>query len=58
MQIHKVEAAGDTMFIKAETQQAAEDILFETTGPIPRDMLVWSTVDELPEGEELLNPED
>lgn len=54
MKIFKVEAQGDTMYMKAEDQQAAERYLFKTVGEIPRSLLTWTEVDKVPEDEELL----
>lgn len=54
MQIFKVSAMGDQMFIKADSQEEARKHMEEFTGPIPDHLLTWETVDALPEGEELL----
>jgi hypothetical protein len=54
LQIFKVEAEGDTMYIRAENLTCARKILKQQVGPIPESMLKWTEVDELPEGEESL----
>lgn len=54
MSIYKVDAIGDTMYIQAESQEEAQEKLFETTGEIPEGLLSWSIVNKLPKGEELL----
>ena len=53
-EIFKVEAEGDTLYIKAVDKKAAQDRLTEVMGPIPASMLRWSSVEKLPKGEELL----
>ena len=54
MAIFKVEAYGDTMYIEAPNQADAEVQLTNALGDIPPSLLSWSTVESLPEGEELL----
>lgn len=54
MNIFKVEAQGDVVYIQAEAQSEAEKKLFAFTGPIPLSLLVWNIVEEIPDGEELL----
>lgn len=52
--IFQVEAQGDTMYIEAASQDAAQARLFDFTGPIPTRLLKWTVIGALPEGEELL----
>jgi hypothetical protein len=52
--IFKVEAQGDTLYINAENEAHANQRLTKFTGPIPRPLLTFTEVKELPEGEELL----
>lgn len=52
--IYKIEAQGDTVYVKAETQADALARLTEVMGTIPRSLLSISTVSKLPKGEELL----
>lgn len=52
--IFKIEAQGDTVYIQAADKDAAYDRLTEVMGGIPRSMLKFTEVPELPEGEELL----
>jgi len=54
MAIYKVEACGDTVYIKADSKQLAKNELFTHMGVIPENLLKWSEVEVLPEGEELL----
>jgi len=53
--IWKVEAEGDVLYIAAGDQAHAQAILFEMIGEMPVSLLHWSEVEQLPEGEELLN---
>ena len=53
-EIFKVEAEGDTLYIKAVDRKAAEARLTEVMGRIPASLLRWKTVEKLPKGEELL----
>ena len=52
--IFKCDAQGDTVYIEAVSEQEAEQILFKKLGRVPRRLLRWSQVEDLPEGEELL----
>jgi len=52
--IFKVEAEGDVVYIEAVDRKAAEARLTEVMGPIPKSLLRWNTVENLPKGEELL----
>ena len=52
--IFKVEAQGDTLYIKAPTLEDAKLQLTEKIGPIPERLLKWSEVKKLPKGEEFL----
>ena len=52
--IYKCEAEGDVVYILAVCEDDAEGILFSKMGDIPTQLLKWSVVDELPEGEEFL----
>jgi len=54
MKIFKVEAQGDTLYIRANHQSDALRQLEEFSGPIPSHLLTWSEVKKLPEGEEIL----
>jgi hypothetical protein len=54
MKIFKVEAQGDTLYIRANHQSDALRQLEEFSGPIPASLLKWSEVDKLPSGEEFL----
>ena len=52
--IFKCEAEGDTVYIEATTQAAAQGRLHEVMGPIPANLLTWTEVTALPEGEVFL----
>lgn len=54
MAIFKIEAEGDTVYVDAESRYAAREYLFQKTGEIPDDLLTFTEVDAIPEGEELL----
>lgn len=55
MKIFKCEAQGDTMYFNADTIDAARVRLIEVTGDqIPEELLMWTEVDEVPDGEEVL----
>ena len=54
LKIFKVEAEGDEMYIQAADKEHARLRLFEFTGPIPENLLSWSEVDVLSEGQEFL----
>ena len=55
--IFKMEAQGDTMYVRAENETEARGELTQAIGEeIPESLLTISEVTELPEGEELLNP--
>jgi len=54
MQIWKVEAEGDTLYIEAEDFQAANDRFEKFMGIMPQSLLAWTQVEKLPEGEEFL----
>jgi hypothetical protein len=54
MPIFKVEAEGDTVYIKAKNLRAAQDRFTSFMGEIPSGLLTWTEVPELPEGEEFL----
>lgn len=56
MAIFKVDAQGDTMYFRADTQAEAQRKLFDITGPIPESLLTWTEVTEadIPEGDEAL----
>jgi hypothetical protein len=51
--IFKVTAMGDTMYFQAWDQNDAESKLEAVVGHIPKRLLKWSEVDQLPEGEDL-----
>jgi|SRR5271157_2175001 len=52
--IFKVDAQGDTLFIKAPTEEAARATLRQHMGDIPNQLLTFTVVDALPEGESFL----
>lgn len=52
--IFKVEAQGDTLYIRANHQSDALRQLEEFTGPIPSSLCTWSEIAKLPSGEEFL----
>ena len=54
VKIFKVEAEGDTMYIKRETLAEAKARLAEICGDIPPSLLKWTEVPKLPKGEEFL----
>lgn len=54
MEIWKVEAEGDTLYIHANNQHDASQQLKHAMGPIPASLLTWTKIDALPEGEEYL----
>ena len=54
MKIFKVEAQGDTLYIRANHQSDALRQLEEFSGPIPSNLLTWSEIKKLPKGEEFL----
>ena len=55
MKIFKCEAQGDTMYFNADTIDAARVRLIEVTGDqIPEELLTWTEVFEVPDGEEAL----
>lgn len=52
----KVTACGDTMYIKAESVEAAQEKLFALTGPIPTSLLHWERwLVAPPNGEEAID---
>lgn len=55
--IFKMEAQGDVMYVRAENETEARGELTQAIGEeIPDSLLTISEVNELPEGEEVLNP--
>jgi len=55
MKIFKCEAQGDTMYFNADTVDAARVRLIEVMGDqIPEELLTWTEVSEVPDGEEAL----
>lgn len=54
MQIYKVQAYSDTLYIKAESKEDARKQLTAKIGEMPDSILTWSTVSSLPPGEEFL----
>jgi hypothetical protein len=54
--LFKVEAQGDTLYIRAEHQSDALRQLEEFCGPIPSSLLKWSEISKLPKGETVLEP--
>lgn len=54
MQIYKVEAEGDTVYVRGETIDEAERKFENAFGFIPKKLVTWTKVDELPQGEEFV----
>ena len=52
--IYRIEAQGDTLYVKAESEEVAIKRMEQFTGPIPRKLLTITTVAALPKGEEFL----
>lgn len=52
--IWKIEAEGDTVYTKGGDQHDAYCNFVKLIGQMPFELLTFSTVDELPEGEELI----
>lgn len=52
--IFKIDAQGDTVYVRASTKEFAYLQLTEKMGPIPIALLEFSEVQKLPNGEELL----
>ncbi len=52
--IFKAEVEGDTMYISADSQDEAYGKLCQTIGMMPRRMITFTEVPELPKGEELM----
>lgn len=53
--IFKATAVGDTLYIKAVDEDSAYAILKNTIGDMPRNLITFTEVAALPEGEQLLN---
>jgi hypothetical protein len=60
MKFFKIEAQGDKVFIKAQDEAAAKEVLTENIGPIPSSLLTVTEITEgdLPDGDEWLSEED
>ena len=54
VKIFKIDAQGDTVFVKADSEKNAIARLTEFMGEIPRSLLTIEVVDALPTGEEFL----
>ena len=54
MAIYKIEAEGDTVYVEADNEAAANKKLVKSMGFIPRSLLKFTVVDALPAGEEFL----
>ena len=54
LKIYKCDAQGDTVYIRATSEQQAREILFGSMGEIPDSLLTWSTIEKLPKNEEFL----
>lgn len=54
LQIYKIDAQGDTIYIEALSESDAVSRLMQVMGHIPRSLLTLAVVKELPDGEELL----
>lgn len=52
--IWKVEAVGDTVYLQGETIDEAERKFENAFGCIPKKLVTWTEVPELPEGEEFI----
>jgi hypothetical protein len=52
--IWKVEAQGDTVYIEAETLDEAEERFKYAFGYVPKHLVTWTIIEELPEGEETI----
>jgi len=54
-EVFRVEAQGDTLYIKADTIAEAQLVLRRHIGDIPESLLSWSGPMPLPDGEESLS---
>ena len=54
-EVFRVEAEGDTLYIKAFTLVEAKAIFVGHMGEVPDPLLTWSGPVQLPEGEEALS---
>lgn len=54
MSIYKIEAEGDTVYLKADNEQAAKDKLTKLFGWVPESLLTITKVSKLPKGEKFL----
>ena len=52
--IYKIESQGDAVYVKAESEEIAKQVLYNAFGKIPAKLLTISVVDKVPKGEELL----
>jgi len=52
--VWKVEAEGDTIYVEAETLDAAEQKFKKAFGVIPSKLVKWTLIDKLPDGEEAI----
>jgi hypothetical protein len=55
--IWKVEAQGDVVYVKGETIDEAELKFRDAFGEIPRKLVKWTEVSELPDGESFIYPD-
>ena len=54
LRIYRIEAEGDAVYIHADSESRAKNILFDKMGNIPEDLLTITVVSRLPKGEEFL----
>lgn len=52
--IWRIEAEGDTVFVRGETIDQAERKFENAFGFIPKKLVTWTKVDVLPDGEEFI----
>ena len=52
--IWKVEAEGDTVFVRGATIDEAEHKFENAFGFIPKKLVTWTEVDDIPDGEEFI----
>lgn len=50
----KVEAEGDTVYVQDDTLDQAEVKFENAFGVIPKKLVKWTLIDELPEGQETI----
>jgi hypothetical protein len=52
--IWKVEAEGDTVYVRGETLDEAERKFNDAFGFIPEQLVTWMIVSDIPDGEEFI----